>query len=51
MKKAKVDPQKLDTAIEVILSGAADRVDLDGNTKVYKCAGIIRVDIKIKDEQ
>lgn len=39
--------EKINKAIETILSGVCKRVDIDSNVKVYEVKNVIRIDIKV----
>ena len=41
---------KVNEAVKIILSGVCDRVDVTKTVKVYKCANVIRIDLKITEE-
>lgn len=41
-----IDWEKVDKAIETILSGVCKRVDIDKDVKVYEVKNVIRIDIK-----
>lgn len=42
---------KLASAIQDILHGFCSKVIVNDNVKVYQCKNIIRVDLKIKEEE
>lgn len=42
--------KKLAWAITEIASGKVPRIDIDKETKVYKCKDVVRIDIKIPKE-
>lgn len=42
---------KIEEAIKTILSGVCKRVDIDGITKVYLVKNVIRIDIKLSEEE
>lgn len=44
----KLNTPKLEQAIRMLLTGAASKVDIDKNTKVYLCKNIVRIDIKLE---
>lgn len=49
MQKCTFDADKVQKAVETILSGVCKRVDIDANTKVYEVKNVIRIDLKITD--
>ena len=44
-----VDWQKIAHAVQMILSGNMQRVDVAKNIKVYECKNVIRIDLKIEE--
>jgi len=48
--KINFNAEKISSAIEMLLRGAASKVDVDRQTKVYLCKNIVRIDIKIPSE-
>jgi hypothetical protein len=42
---------KIADAIKIILMGVCTRVDVSKDVKVYECKNVIRVDMKIKEEE
>ena len=55
MKNQKVDFSKetcvkIDSAIHDILEGVCSKVIVNDNVKVYQCTNIIRVDLKVVDD-
>lgn len=43
--------KKVMQAIETIKSGLCARVDVNKDVKVYKCKNVIRIDIKVPEEE
>jgi len=43
--------EKINKAIETILSGVCKRVDINDNIKVYEVKNVIRIDIKVSDNE
>lgn len=43
--------EKICKAIETILSGICKRVDIDDRVKVYEVKNVIRIDIKVSDNE
>lgn len=43
--------EKINKAIETILSGVCKRVDINSYIKVYEVKNVIRIDIKIPDDE
>ena len=43
--------EKINKAIETILSGVCKRVDIDSNVKVYEVKNVIRIDIKVQGNE
>ena len=42
---------KVAEAIETILRGTCKRIDVNKDVKVYECKNVIRIDLKIKEEE
>lgn len=42
---------KITEAVESILKGTCARVDVNKNVKVYECKNVIRIDLKIVEEE
>lgn len=42
--------KKIEEAVGDILEGYCSRVDISNNVKVYECKGVIRIDLKIVEE-
>lgn len=42
--------KKIEEAIGNILEGICSRVDVNKNVKVYECKNVIRVDLKIMED-
>ncbi len=38
---------KINSAVNEVYSGTCSKVIVNDNVKVYKCAGIVRIDIKV----
>ena len=43
--------KKIDEALGNILEGTCSRVDINKNVKVYECKNVIRIDLKITEEE
>lgn len=43
--------KKIEEAIGNILEGTCSRVDISKNVKVYECKNVIRIDLKITEEE
>lgn len=50
-RKVEFDVDKILEAVKVILLGTCSRVDVNKNIKVYECKNIIRIDLKILEEE
>lgn len=42
---------KIAEAAETILRGTCKRVDVNNNVKVYECKNVIRIDLKITEQE
>ena len=42
---------KIAEAVECILRGTCARVDINKDVKVYECKNVIRVDLKVTEEE
>lgn len=42
--------KKIEEAIGNILEGICSRVDVNKNVKVYECKNVIRIDLKVVEE-
>ena len=43
--------KKIEDAVGSILEGICSRVDVNKNVKVYECKNVIRIDLKIVEEE
>ena len=43
--------KKIEEAVGNILEGVCSRVDVNKNVKVYECKNVIRIDLKITEEE
>lgn len=43
--------KKIEEAVGVILEGICSRVDINKNVKVYECKNVIRIDLKVTEEE
>ena len=51
MRTCDFNADKIKHAVTTILSGNCKRVDVDTNTKVYECKNVIRIDLKVREEE
>ena len=42
--------KKIASAVQDILEGICSRVDVNKNVKVYECKNVIRIDLKVTEE-
>ena len=50
-RKVVFNVDKINEAIKAVLLGTCSRVDIDKTAKVYECKNIIRIDLKITEEE